>query len=406
MDASRTAMWLGFDREGGRAEVRLKDFGKVLLLGQRAADISALVAFAAAEAGGRLTVLDIDGSLEERVSGYFRSFDYRSFLYEAFHIEGQDARHGQFVAAAYAAALDLTYEEEAILNSALQIIVSQDNMASPPVLFDALGKVEGFRGFYVDKLKGRMGALKLMDATHVEDFATLLEGDIFVSFARAPYPQAADLAAALFIAKIIALIAASDHGPDALIGTGAHRLFGSITRMLHGNRLMTYLLDVATPLALASDHPALLSEHLVESVPAKIYSSDAWNTAKDRRSPSVLPSSFFLHEQGMGAGAEFVPRHVPFRASKPATPAPTRGLNRDLARLILEEIERFDTATRESIVAFLSTEHLRLDIEGELDKLYASGYLIQEMKEEGPGPQIFAYTVTDAGKKLLRELRK
>lgn len=407
MNASRTATWLGFTPEGGRAEIRLRDLGgKVLLLGQRAGEISALLAFAGAEAGEKLTVLDIDGFLERRVSGYFHTFDYRSFLYDAFHIEGQDAKHGQFIAAAYATALDLTYEEEAILNSALQIVVSQDNMASPPVLFDALGKVEGFRGFYVDKLKGRVGSLKLLDATHVEDFGSLLEGGALVSFGQAPYPQAAELAVALFIAKLLALHATSDHAPDAIMVTGVHRLFRSVTRMLHGNRLMAYMMDSTEPLALASDQPALLSGNLVASVPVKIYSSDIWNATKDRREPSVLPSSFVIHEQRLGAHVEFVPRHVALRASRPAVPSYSRELNRDLARLVLEEIDRFDTATRESVVAYLSIEHLRLDIEGELDKLYAGGYLIQEMKEAGSGPPIFAYTVTDSGKRLLQELRR
>lgn len=407
MNASRTATWLGFARDGGRVEIRLQDLGgKVLLLGQRAQDLAALVAFAAAEAGESLTIFDIDGSVGNRVSGYFQSFDYRSFLYEAFHLEGQDARHGQLIAAAYAAALDLTYEEEAILNSALQVIVAQDNMASPPVLFDALGKVEGFRGFYVDKLKGRMGSLKLMDATRVEEFSKLLDGNVYVSFAGAPYPQAAELAAALFLAKIIALLPTSDRRPDALMVTGAHRLFKSVTHAQHGIRLMVHSLEVEIPLALASDQPALLSKQLVDLVPVKIYSSDAWNAAKDRREPSMLPSSFVIDDGRLGTSVEFVPRRVEFRKSIPSTPSTTASPNTDLARLILEEIDRFDTPTRESVVAYLSAEHLRVDIESELDRLYAKGDITLETKEEGSDPAIFAYTLTDSGKRLLKELRR
>ena len=102
--------------------------------------------------------------------------------------------HGQLVASAYIAALDLAPEEEAILGAALQKLSKQNDMATPSSLFDVLGSVEGFRGFYVDKLKGRVGSLKLLETTIVENFGPIMGGGALVSFASPPYPQAAALA--------------------------------------------------------------------------------------------------------------------------------------------------------------------------------------------------------------------
>ena len=150
---ARTSGWLGYPLDRSRGEVGIGGLGdRVLLLGRRAGDLSTLLAFAGSEGGAKLAILDIDSSISPEVHGYFRAFDYRSMLYEAFHLEGEDGLHGQLVASAYAAALDLAPEEEAILGAALQKLSEQNDLATPSSLYDALGGVEGFRGFYVDKL--------------------------------------------------------------------------------------------------------------------------------------------------------------------------------------------------------------------------------------------------------------
>jgi hypothetical protein len=74
--------WLGYslDRPGGRVGVRgLGD--RVLILGRQAGAMASLFAYAGAEAGSGLTILDIDGSISTDVQGYYRTFDYRSMLY-------------------------------------------------------------------------------------------------------------------------------------------------------------------------------------------------------------------------------------------------------------------------------------------------------------------------------------
>src|SRR5690242_16814022 len=162
----RRPLWLGYSQSGGAAEVRFDELkGRMLLLGRHANEIAALFAYASHESGLKPIILDIDGHLSSQVSGYFAHYELQDVLYDLYRLNEEDERrHGELIASAYTAALDLTTEEEAILNGAMQQLALQDNMASPPVVYDALSGVEGFRGFYVDKLKGRIGTLKSLDA--------------------------------------------------------------------------------------------------------------------------------------------------------------------------------------------------------------------------------------------------
>lgn len=399
--------WLGYTSDGGRAQATIRELGgRVLLLGQGSPDLSALLAYAFSEAGDKPTILDLDGSVSKRVSAHLPSYDYRSFLYAVFQLEDQDARLGQFIAAAYAAALDLSYEEEAILNSALQKLVAQDNTATPTVIFDALKDLEGFRGYYVDKLRGRIGALTLMDAAHANELDVLLAGGVLVDFSRAPYPQAGELSLALFIAQILAALLRTKGGLDPLMITGVHRLFKSAGRMMHGNRLLVHLLECQTPLVLSSGCPSLLSRSLTDSVPVRMYSSDAWNATGDRNGPAALPSSYVINDLRFKSRLAFVPRHVTFRTSPASSPTPYLELNKELAKQILEEVRSFEVPTRESMVSFLSVGRPRLDVEMELDKLYKLGYILQEPKKLDSGTTVLAYSLTGPGRQLLEELRR
>jgi hypothetical protein len=380
----------------------------VLLLGRQSGDLAALFAYAGAEAGLRLTVLDVDGSVSPEVHGYFKLFDYRSLLYEAFHLEGEDAAHGQLVAAAYTAALDLTSEEEAILGAALQKLSEQNDLATPSSLFDALGGVEGFRGFYVDKLKGRIGALRLLETTRVESFDQVMDGGTMLLFDSAPYPQASELTADLFIAKVLHLLNTSERRPDGLLITGGHRLFRNLTHSQHSGRLIAHLLEAPIPLVLASSIPALLNERLAESMVVRIYSSEAWNSRKDRRQSAALAYSYTICDDRSGASMGFVPRFIkPERsATGPLLLRHSGRASPELTRTILQEISRYDLANRQSVVSYLTPTFLAVDVGAEIDRLHSGGYLILEPKQDGSGPRILAYTVTESGRRLLQELAK
>jgi len=409
METQRAPGWLGYSLDGTRSQVGIGALGdRLLLLGRKAGDLATLVAYAYAEAGKRILLLDVDGSISPDVCGYFRVYDYRSFLYEVFHLEGDGAMHGQLVAAAYTAALDLTSEEEAILSAALQKLSEQNDLATPSSLFDVLGGVEGFRGFYVDKLKGRIGALKLLETTRVESFDELMRGRTIVCFDSAPYPQASELTASLYIAKILHLLISTERRPDAILITSAHRLFRNNNRSQHCGRLVAHLLEAPIPLVLASTIPALLNDELAESMAVRIYSSEAWNAKKDLKRAAALAYSYTICDDRSGAAICFVPRFV---KPKPSVSGPlllgrTGGASLELTRTILEEISRYDLANRQSVVSYLAPTFLSVDVGAEVDRLHSEGYLILEPKQAGSGPRIFAYTVTESGRRLLQELTK
>ena len=401
--------WLGYALDRSKGKVGVQGLGdRVLLLGRSAGDLSTLMAYAQAEEGKKIALLDVDGSISPEIRGYFRAFDYRSMLYEAFHLEGEGAAHGQLVASAYAAALDLTSEEEAILQAALQKLSEQNDLASPSSLFDVIGGVEGFRGFYVDKLKGRIGALRLLETTRVDSFDEVMNGGIMVSFDSAPYPQASELTAGLFIAKILYLLTSSEKRPDALLITGAHSLFKNLTRFQHSGRLVAHLLEAPIPLVLASPIPALLNDRLIESMDVRIYSSEAWNARKDWKQPAALAYSYTICDDRSGAMMGFVPRFVRPKWSTPGPMLPRHSdrASPELTKTILEEISGYDLANRQSVVSYLAPTFLALNVGTEIDRLHSEGYLILEPKQAGSGPRILAYTVTESGRRLLRELTK
>jgi hypothetical protein len=228
-----------------------------------------------------------------------------------------------------------------------------------------------------------------------------------VSFDSAPYPQASELTADLFIAKILHLLPLSEKRPEGLLITGAHRLFKNPTRLQHSGRLVAHLLEAQIPLVLASPIPTLLNERLAESMAVRIYSSEAWNAQKDWRQAPALAYSYTICDDRSGASTRFVPRFV---RSKRSTAAPllrqSGRANPELTRTILEEISRYDSANRQSIVSYLAPTFLAVDIGAEVDRLHSDGYLILEPKQVGSGPRILAYTVTESGRRLLKELAK
>jgi hypothetical protein len=103
----------------------------------------------------------------------------------------------------------------------------------------------------------------------------------------------------------------------------------------------------------------------------------------------------------------FVPRFIrPKRADAPVPESvPPVRPNSELTKTILEEVGRFESANRQSVVSYLMPLFLAADVEAELDRLYSEGHLILEPKKVGNGPGILAYTVTESGRRLLEGLK-
>jgi hypothetical protein len=399
-------VWMGYGHDGGRAFLELGGPGsKALLLGSRSRELASIAAMGAKEAGAKPVIFDLDGFLAKDLSGYFDTYDYRSFLYDAFCLEDGEAWHSQLAAAAYTLALDLSSEEEAILNSAMQVVASDGTLLSPVSLHDVLGKVEGFRGFYVDKLNGRIGALRLFDAVDDMTFESVMAGDLILDFHLAPYPQAAELAAALFIAKAIAIAHSKGWERGFLLLSDANRIFRASPRPLHSNRLLAHLLGWPATVLMSAEHPLCLNPLLLQSCPVRVYSSDAWHS-QPREVQSVLPGSFVLHDRRSARVRTFVPRRIPTKTAAYVSARGAKYTTPELTKLILEEVGRFPLCTPESVVQYLAPEFLPSDISAALAALQNQGHLILEPKESGSGPRVFAFTLSEKGRNFLQELRE
>ena len=397
-------LWLGYGHEGGKVEIEVKGPGsRALLLGSQSDDLAGMLGLSAKEAGFCPTILDLDGSLVRVLSGHFDAYDYRAFLYDSFRLVEPEAWHSQLAAAAYAVALDLSAEEEAMVDSAMQVVASDGTMLSPVSLHDVMGKVEGFRGSQLDRLNGRMGALRLFDAVDDQTFERLLKGNVILDFRNAPYPQAAELAAALFLAKMLAMVRGRGTGGGFLLMNQAHRLFRSSPRPRHSNRLLSHLLSTPSACAFATPHPAHIDPLLSQSFPVRVYSSDAWHS-RPGQSTRVLLGTFVLDDLRSGLRETFVPRRVQVKTSD-FVPGQVRGdPSPELTASLLEEIDRFPFSTPESVVQYMSAEFLPGDVSATLGSLEKEGRIIIEPKDSG-SERVFSYTLTDSGRRLLQELR-
>lgn len=416
---SPPSIWLGYEPTGGRVSLRLDDLNQRLLVaGQRSDDLSALIAYACQESGLRMLILDTNGTVSEEVSGYMEHYDYNCLLYDAFQVEEEEStRHGQLIAAAYAAALGLDSEEEAIVNAGLQKLAIQDNRASPDVLFDAMDSVEGFRGFYVDKIKGRVGALKFLESAENESLRSLLplSGSI-VSFATAIYPQVREVVPAVFLAKLLAILPRANVRPDIIMLTGAQRVFGGLPRVKHRERLLAEVLDSRMTFVLATGQMHALSQSVVESFPNKILSSDAWNNRVENRwrehfHDPILPNASVIVDGHYGHQRTFIARSFEARFQRaktsPKATEGSRGRDSELMRVILEDIRRYETPTRTSIIEFLSAEFGIGAVESELDALFAEGCVKLETRESKPGGHaMLVYVITPRGLRVLEGMRR
>jgi hypothetical protein len=440
------SVWLGYNQSGGAANLRIDELGgRLLLLGARANEVAALLACASREAGFKPLILDVDGQLSPRISGYFSPFRLADLLYDLYRMDESSPRaHGELISSAYTAALDLTFEEEAILDAGMQNLAAQDNMASPPVVYDALSGVEGFRGFYVDKLKGRIGTLKSLDAADSASVAQLLshpEGAI-VDLGSSGMPRAAELGAALFIAKLVSTVRATPPGerPAFVLVNGAHRVFKALPKTLHGNRLLTAMLESPLASVFASDQVQALSPLVVEACPTRILSADAWNQierekrqwggpsyiSSNRRDrppppapPPVLPNSLVLQHGFYGSTQPFVARPFEAKSSvrervegEPTLAPPAEGrppgaeVDADPAvtKRILQEVGAYDSPSMPSLVSYLSAEFPKDEVQKAIDSLEKGGFVKLNPKSQRSGRTMLSLSLTEKGNELLGRL--
>jgi len=403
MSSATTRVWLGFTRTGGRFELTLDDLGGgMAILGQGANRLAELVAYACNEAGLNALLLDMDGRVSDSLSGYIDQYDVSFFLYDSLRIEENPVVHAQLLAGAYASALDLSFEQEASLNSIAQIVANERGVASPSSLADLIQSPDAARGRAVDRLRARLEALRSLNLVGEKGAVKeIVEKSAVLSFRSAGSPEASETAVALFVAKLLALLGGGElRGPDVVILTEANRLFKERPVFRKSQRFLTSFVSAPLPKVLASDAAYGLDKDYLDTCAVRVLSSAAWNHS-GRGGLVLTPNMLMFQHPSYGSSEVFVPREFEGRRGE-AKAGATRVEEREdeLEKRILEEIAGFDGATRASLVSFLSAEFDKDLLEKTFDRLQSEGY-ISVNQQDRSGRRIHCLSLTDKGRAKL-----
>jgi hypothetical protein len=231
-----------------------------------------------------------------------------------------------------------------------------------------------------------------------------MNGNLIVDFHLAPYPLAAELAASLFLAKILAIAHSKGDPPAFLMVTEAHRVFRASPRPAHSNRLLSHLLEWPATTVLSTSQQLSLNPLLLQSCPVRVYSSDAWHSLP-HQTLDVLRGSFVLHDRRSALSQSFIPRRIFTKTADYAPAGSGKFPAPELTKAILDMVERFPLSTPESVAQYLAPDFLPGDVSATLTSLEKQGCLILEPKNSGSGPKVFAFTISEKGRNLLKELR-
>jgi len=380
----------------------------IAVLGHGANRLAPLFALACHEAGLKTMLLDLSGTASREVSGYLDQYELVHFLYDSLRIDDSNpAIHAQLIASAYASALELSFEQEATLNSIIQIISKERGVASPASLADLIGSPDSFKNRTVDKLKIRLESLSSLNIVgDVDVVEPLLKGSAILSFRGAGSHEASEAAAALFIAKLLAMLESDGaHGPDVVILTEANRLFKARPVFRKSQRFLTSFVHAHVSKILASDSAYGLDEDYLSTCSIKILSSAAWNE-NEKGLVLLTPNMFMFQNHPYGYEEAFIPRDFEPRAGEPKSQAQPTGTDvahdMKIAGRILEEIDAaHGAATRASLIAFLSAEFSTDDLERTFDRLQSERY-VSIAPQNKSGRTMHTLSLTERGRSLLR----
>jgi hypothetical protein len=399
----------------------------VNILGSGADGLAAVLASSCAEVGLGTLVLDFDGNVAKKLSGRFGVSSLGQFLYDSQRMEEKSSLHAELAASAYTMALNLNFEQEGFLNSAIQYIALEQGVASPASLNDRLSATGEFRGHTADELRGKLGALRSLNLIGDEGIVKkMLERNTVASFAGAESQQAAEVAVMLTLAKVLAIGASGGKVPDVLVVNGANRIFSNLPLTRHSNRLLTTLLSAPMARLFAAESVYGLDHHFIETSPVRILSSGLWNEiagggasisnlyshqhSARRGTPltSVLiltPNMFVLQDSARGYEEVFVPRNLPeLEANSAPAAAEQKKDESAITKKVLEALSTNDHATRGSVVAFLSAEDPVEELEKTIDRLQSEGYVEAVGKDVKRDNPLSTFRLTAKGYDLMRRL--
>jgi hypothetical protein len=414
MSSATSSVWLGYSRQSGKFGITLDDLRRgIAILGHGANQLAPLLAKASHEAGLKTLVLDMSGAVSTQLSGYIDEYALSYFLYDSLRIDDNPSIHAQLIASAYATALELSFEQEASLNNLTQNIGAERGIGSPMALADLIGSNDTPKTRTVDKLRIRLESLRSLNMTGDADAVReLLQKSAILNFKDAGSHEASEAAAALFIAKLLALVYVDGtHRPDLVILTEANRLFKVRPVFRKSQRFLTSFVTAPVAKVLASDSAYGLDEDYLSTCSIKILSSATYNETS--KNLLLTPNMFMFQNHPYGYEDAFIPRDFEPKIGQamgvlPPEQEDTTGDKstedhpmEDLVKRMLGEIDLYKDATRASVIAFLSSEFPKEELEKTFDRLQSEGY-VSASPELRSGRRIHVLSLTEKGKALLQ----
>jgi hypothetical protein len=367
--------------------------------------MTVLIAYAAVEAGLKTIVIDPDGYASARISGYVSAYSPSYFLYDAMKMDVENPSfHAQLVASAYGSALDLSFDQESVLGSACNQLALEEGIASPLALAERMGGEE-LGGHASRRLRDRLNGLVSLSVVGEEGvIARLLSGSAILDLHQSMTPEAAELTAALLIAKLLAVARSTGKStPDMVVLLQANRLFRTRPVFRKNLRLLSTFVTAPMGKVLSSDTKYYLEDGFLDAAPVSILSGD---TENGPRADSVLgPGMFALRDLTRGSKELFFPRIIERRAGTVTGGVGAQSQDSGLAGEILEAISTFGNSTRQSLISYLSTGRSKEGVEREIDRLIEDGRIeagSRRLRADSPNAVI---RLTPKGKDSLKEVR-
>jgi hypothetical protein len=395
------------------------------VLGSGADHLAGTLAASISESGLKTLVIDFNGTIADQLAGRFAARGLGDFLYDSQRIEEKASLHAELAASAYTISLNLNSEQEGFLNSAIQYIGLEQGLASPSSLTDRLISTGEFRGHTADELRGKLGALRSLNLVgEIGVVKEMTERSCVANFAGAESHQAAEVAAMLLMAKVLALGASGGELPDVLMVNETNRVFANLPLTRHTNKLLIALLSARLTKILVAEVTYGLDHHILDASPVKILSSSLSNEISEGRpyvgglhhaqhgrlgsallSNLVLtPNMFAFQDLTRGYEEVFIPRTLALLHTEPTAIAQPKKGDTRLVKRILETLATYDHATRGSVVGFLSGEDPPGEIQKTIDKLQADGCLVVVGKDIKTDSPLQTFRLTEKGYALLRSL--
>jgi hypothetical protein len=399
MDSVSQTVWLGYSRVGGRFHLnkdQLKD--GIVAVGPGFDNLAQLFAYACNEAGLRTLVLDISGRLSQNISGYVETYKLPYFLYDTIKLNENSSVHALLAASAYNCALDLSFEQESILNSKIRMILEEGGTVSPAAIGTLIIDNEGRAA---DRLKLRLEGLKTLDTvSEAGTVRKLLEKSALLDFSDAGSPEASETAVLLFLAKLLAITdSEASPRPEVVIIPESNRLFRERPIFRKNQRILSTFTSAPFGRVLLAGSMYGVERQFQDTCSIKVLSSAEWNQTGS--GVVLTPNMLMYQNHPYGYAEAFIPREFEPKTGESKTLMDEQVDFEKLAKQILHEAVEFKDATRSSLIDYLSTDFERKQLENAFDWLQAGGYVTTRRSDSRGDSPSYPVVPTEKGFKLL-----